>query len=118
MSAAQIVAVAITNGPNALDGFDVLVIFFFQAEDGIRCHCVTGVQTCALPIYPGEIDLLRTRERKQEIERPLEALDVDDQGLGSGRPMTVAFRLRPIGEVAVFCSVVHSSSIALMSSPP
>src|SRR5438034_3327415 len=25
-------------------------IFFFQAEDGIRAHCVTGVQTCALPI--------------------------------------------------------------------
>src|SRR5947207_106161 len=24
--------------------------FFSQAEDGIRCHCVTGVQTCALPI--------------------------------------------------------------------
>src|SRR5579875_4081505 len=23
---------------------------FFQAEDGIRGHCVTGVQTCALPI--------------------------------------------------------------------
>src|SRR5260221_8465817 len=30
------------------------VIFFFQAEDGIRVHCVTGVQTCALPIYPKE----------------------------------------------------------------
>src|SRR5918998_6904810 len=28
-----------------------LVFFFFQAEDGIRDHCVTGVQTCALPIY-------------------------------------------------------------------
>src|SRR5438034_9638684 len=26
-------------------------MFFFQAEDGIRGHCVTGVQTCALPIY-------------------------------------------------------------------
>src|SRR5260221_6029517 len=26
--------------------------FFFQAEDGIRDHCVTGVQTCALPIFP------------------------------------------------------------------
>src|SRR5947207_9949664 len=25
--------------------------FFFQAEDGIRVHCVTGVQTCALPIW-------------------------------------------------------------------
>src|SRR5438132_8867085 len=31
--------------------------FFFQAEDGIRDHCVTGVQTCALPILgvpPGD----------------------------------------------------------------
>src|ERR671926_1031407 len=27
-----------------------LCFFFFQAEDGIRDHCVTGVQTCALPI--------------------------------------------------------------------
>src|SRR2546430_4711799 len=27
------------------------VIFFFQAEDGIRDLTVTGVQTCALPIY-------------------------------------------------------------------
>src|SRR5699024_11920120 len=26
------------------------VIFFFQAEDGIRDRNVTGVQTCALPI--------------------------------------------------------------------
>src|SRR5260221_1124054 len=26
------------------------IFFFFQAEDGIRDHCVTGVQTCALPI--------------------------------------------------------------------
>src|SRR5207245_8744575 len=25
---------------------------FFQAEDGIRDATVTGVQTCALPIYP------------------------------------------------------------------
>src|SRR2546426_6389690 len=28
-----------------------VVIFFFQAEDGIRDYKVTGVQTCALPIY-------------------------------------------------------------------
>src|SRR2546426_3574833 len=26
------------------------MIFFFQAEDGIRDYKVTGVQTCALPI--------------------------------------------------------------------
>src|SRR5260221_8895490 len=30
--------------------FSFLLFFFFQAEDGIRDHCVTGVQTCALPI--------------------------------------------------------------------
>src|SRR5258708_19181817 len=28
------------------------VVFFFQAEDGIRDDLVTGVQTCALPIWP------------------------------------------------------------------
>src|SRR5699024_12704814 len=28
------------------------LFFFFQAEDGIRDRNVTGVQTCALPIYP------------------------------------------------------------------
>src|SRR3712207_7166916 len=27
------------------------LVFFFQAEDGIRDIGVTGVQTCALPIY-------------------------------------------------------------------
>src|SRR5258708_36371255 len=28
-----------------------MVFFFFQAEDGIRDDLVTGVQTCALPIF-------------------------------------------------------------------
>src|SRR5438034_5615378 len=28
--------------------------FFFEAEDGIRDHCVTGVQTCALPILTAQ----------------------------------------------------------------
>src|SRR5690606_39787152 len=35
--------------------------FFFQAEDGIRDFHVTGVQTCALPIYPGSWKCLRLR---------------------------------------------------------
>src|SRR2546426_11131717 len=29
----------------------VFFFFFFQAEDGIRDYKVTGVQTCALPIW-------------------------------------------------------------------
>src|SRR5690606_27917830 len=31
------------------------LIFFFQAEDGIRDFHVTGVQTCALPILPDSV---------------------------------------------------------------
>src|SRR5260221_4775963 len=30
--------------------FPYTTLFRSQAEDGIRDHCVTGVQTCALPI--------------------------------------------------------------------
>src|SRR5688572_13081133 len=31
----------------------MVFFFFFQAEDGIRDLTVTGVQTCALPIFSG-----------------------------------------------------------------
>src|SRR3989449_5155380 len=33
-------------------------VFFFQAEDGIRDVAVTGVQTCALPIFPRGLVML------------------------------------------------------------
>src|SRR5439155_16368605 len=33
------------------NGIVACVAFFFQAEDGIRDGHVTGVQTCALPIF-------------------------------------------------------------------
>src|SRR3712207_8108037 len=37
------------------------IFFFFQAEDGIRDIGVTGVQTCALPIYQAhELVISRT----------------------------------------------------------
>ena len=35
-----------------------MFFFFFQAEDGIRDYGVTGVQTCALPIFYGQEPLL------------------------------------------------------------
>jgi len=37
----------------------VFAVFFFQAEDGIRDRDVTGVQTCALPIWPSNQLLYR-----------------------------------------------------------
>src|SRR2546426_6950804 len=40
----------------------VVKLFFFQAEDGIRDYKVTGVQTCALPISFGP-----------RLDRPIEA---------------------------------------------
>src|SRR5260221_7823935 len=39
------------------------LFFFFQAEDGIRDHCVTGVQTCALPILHSLLFLVQKKER-------------------------------------------------------
>src|SRR5207237_4945329 len=33
----------------------IIIFFFFQAEDGIRDSSVTGVQTCALPIFKAHI---------------------------------------------------------------
>src|SRR2546425_9684745 len=45
---------------------DELSFFFFQAEDGIRDKLVTGVQTCALPIF------MAVREAAfQELRRDL-----------------------------------------------
>src|SRR5437868_7447006 len=36
----------------------LVTIFFFQAEDGIRDRNVTGVQTCALPISLGLMQIM------------------------------------------------------------
>src|SRR5215213_11289395 len=56
-------------------------IFFFQAGDGIRDWSVTGVQTCALPIFaaegealaghgrPGDLGGQRAHEHGEERER-------------------------------------------------
>src|SRR5690349_22315280 len=38
------------------------VLFFFQAEDGIRDLYVTGVQTCALPICGHQFEKLVRKE--------------------------------------------------------
>src|SRR2546422_5599205 len=62
--------------------------FFFQAEAGIRSVAVTGVQTCALPIYrhpracaPADLedDAAGLGGRRGEVNLTAEALDVVDQ---------------------------------------
>src|SRR2546427_12126288 len=48
----------------------LLFCFFFQAEDGIRDLTVTGVQTCALPIY-GWIEITYVGSEVNNPERNL-----------------------------------------------
>src|SRR5699024_11686320 len=48
------------------------ILFFFQAEDGIRDRNVTGVQTCALPISSGALTNVHTsiRARARDKGKP------------------------------------------------
>src|SRR5206468_9904218 len=50
------------------------VLFFFQAEDGIRCLIVTGVQTCALPISRDAVANARGCGNQVEPELALQSL--------------------------------------------
>src|SRR2546429_10015659 len=56
--------------------------FFFQAEDGIRDVAVTGVQTCALPIYVCRLAYRMTGNRQDAEEVVQEAFLRAYQKLG------------------------------------
>src|SRR5690625_6901559 len=45
------------------------LFFFFQAEDGIRDGHVTGVQTCALPIFYRNLRIYEAQALYQSGER-------------------------------------------------
>src|SRR2546426_5862879 len=52
----------------------MISFFFFQAEDGIRDYKVTGVQTCALPIWGGAPGYPAPRESRKSTGPPRSAL--------------------------------------------
>src|SRR5256885_14581596 len=56
-----------------------ICFFFFQAEDGIRDYKVTGVQTCALPIYAATPDDGKTSNIFRE--KTSAWVEVVDEGL-------------------------------------
>src|SRR5690606_39716047 len=69
--------------------------FFFQAEDGIRDFHVTGVQTCALPIFweeGGRRTVTRVRNGAEEIV-PVET------GLSDGIWVEIVAGVEPGDEV-------------------
>src|SRR2546427_5740011 len=62
-------------------GADMSCFFFFQAEDGIRDLTVTGVQTCALPIWPAIADYVhRGIEQAGKQGAQLVVLQMDTPG--------------------------------------
>src|SRR2546425_6502836 len=50
--------------------YRIFFFFFFQAEDGIRDKLVTGVQTCALPIFEPRTVGLPVFHTTQHLNRP------------------------------------------------
>src|SRR5437588_970832 len=72
--------------------------FFFQAEDGIRDHCVTGVQTCALPIFT--------------------AITCGCTAASTKKPFALLFARRRIIAIASAAAVASSSSEAFTTGSP
>src|SRR5206468_5357285 len=82
-----------------------LFFFFFQAEDGIRDLIVTGVQTCALPIWPHQPGIinpsiknptLNVRERTFGFRsnNGIFVVRSDDSGLNWNQPVALIDNLR------------------------
>src|SRR5206468_10426928 len=85
-------------------GSSKLLVFFFQAEDGIRILIVTGVQTCALPIsfaHAAEVP-----ENETSVVPPLKIKDVAEgfaqiaEASGKGSREQKYTRLRELVEMA------------------
>src|SRR5207248_5609746 len=73
--------------------------FFFQAEDGIRDRTVTGVQTCALPIFSGNI-LGRTQTATLYVHDGIESFNTEGAYAASVLLAGVSFVMLKIGRAS------------------
>src|SRR5699024_9523648 len=93
----------------------ISILFFFQAEDGIRDRNVTGVQTCALPI---SVQLARARGARvigtaSEANHDfLRSLGAEPVTYGEGLPE----RVRDLGHESVDASLDLAGGEALEQS--
>src|SRR5205807_6450213 len=85
-----------------MDDLALMLFFFFQAEDGIRDYKVTGLQTCALPIYNGVLAFTEAGTKRRASLHLVEGkAALDAMNPGGVEVMEVdlrAFRERLIGE--------------------
>src|SRR5256885_6880060 len=83
------------------NAYDISVFFFFQAEDGIRDYKVTGVQTCALPIFRVfHRHALPCQRRTPSARPPGRLLVVQGEFAGvEQRPEDVAVRLFRVADL-------------------
>src|SRR6266540_5739951 len=82
----------------------IFFFFFFQAEDGIRCRDVTGVQTCALPISAVGVLLFERKVLKKDFAEILVELEPQIATAKPGELASLEFphlrRLAMVGEGA------------------
>src|SRR5699024_12207571 len=97
------------HGPEATTGRHS---FFFQAEDGIRDRNVTGVQTCALPIYKYESEVIGKKEAEQWLEKS--EVKRITQIVRSGQVVEVTGDLLLVGDVNPGGQVKATGSIYVL----
>src|SRR2546430_12049030 len=81
---------------------------FFQAEDGIRYLTVTGVQTCALPIYPISLSSASAAAASASASRPAPPAPAPSTRTSSSRCACASRRASGAG--IVNCEAVASRS--------
>src|SRR5205809_6470132 len=100
------------------------VRFFFRAEDGIRDVAVTGVQTCALPIYPrsrgadhlGEHFLRQVRQRARR-RTGLPVARSEERRVGKERRPrgTAQLQIKINQATAIFWFLVNPGGLSFVS---
>src|SRR2546425_5063558 len=82
--------------------YAIFFFFFFQAEDGIRDKLVTGVQTCALPIFVvGDVitdEYLIGKPRRISREAPVIILKFAERDVRLGGAANARSEERRVGK--------------------
>src|SRR2546422_4229921 len=95
----------------------LITFFFFQAEDGIRDVAVTGVQTCALPIFfPSLVAVIVAEPAPAPLTRPLPSTVTAELLLAQVTVRPVSALPRESVVVACSCVVAPTRMVAAVGA--